>query len=435
MRHSRCLLLSIAVVLSSCAAVAQTPAPTLQKLTLKQAENIAITNHPQIQAATFIAAAAKEVNTEVRSAYFPQVYGSATGVDTNQTGARVAAGELNSPRVFQKFATGLAVGQLITDFGRTHELSRSAGLRTNAEQAGVVVTRADVLLAVDQAYFRTLKAQAVLRVAQQTVQERQTVTDRVNALAQAKLKSGLDVSFAEVSLGQARLLLVQAQNEVKAAYAELTRALGYSDEREYELAEEPLPPVAPPEVLPLIAEAFRERPELVRQRFLVESAHAFALAERDLYFPTISALGVAGLVPEGDSSQFRSSYAAGGVNVNIPVFNGKLFTARYAEANLRTQAEDQRLRDLESVVAREVRVAWLDVITAYQRLDLTTQILGEAKLALDLADARYKLGLSSIVELEQAQLNETSAAIDEASAKYDCSARTAALNYAIGLLR
>ena len=429
------LPLSAVVALSWCAAVAQAPAPTLQKLTLKQAETIAITNHPQIQAATFIAGAAQQVQTEVRSAYFPQVYGAATGADTNPAGSLIGAGELASPHAYQKFAVGAVASQLITDFGRTHELSRSAGLRTSAEQAGVVVTRADVLLAVDEAYFHTLKAQAVLRVAQQTVQERQTVTDRVNALAQAKLKSGLDVSFAEVSLGQARLLLVQAQNEVKAAYAELTRALGYSDEREYELTEEPLPPVAPPEVLPLVAEAFRERPELVRQRFLVQSAHAFALAERDLNFPTISALGVAGLVPEGDPSQFRSSYAAGGVNVNIPVFNGKLFTARYAEANLRTQAEDQRLRDLENVVAREVRVAWLDVITAYQRLDLTTQILGEAKLALDLADARYKLGLSSIVELEQAQLNETQAAIDQASAQYDCSARTAALNYATGVLR
>ncbi|MFZ3211315.1 MAG: TolC family protein [Terriglobales bacterium] len=435
MTQKHWLLLSAAVVLSACAAVAQAPAPAPQKLTLKQAETIAITNHPQIQAATFIAAAAKEVNTEVRSAYFPQVYGAATGADTNSAGSRVAAGDLTSPHVYQKFAVGTVVSQLITDFGRTHELSRSAGLRTSAEQAGVVVTRADVLLAVDQAYFGTLKAQAVLRVAQQTVQERQTVTDRVNALAQAKLKSGLDVSFAEVSLGQAKLLLVQAQNEVKAAYAELTRALGYSDEREYELAEEPLPPVAPPEVLPLVAEAFRERPELARQRFLVQSAHAFALAERDLYFPTISGLGVAGAVPEGDASVFRSTYAAGGVNLSIPIFNGKLFTARYAEANLRTQAEEQRLRDLEDVIAREVHVAWLDVITAYQRLDLTTQILGEAKLALDLADARYKLGLSSIVELEQAQLNETSAAIDQASAQYDCSARTAALNFAIGVLR
>lgn len=432
---SKYFVLLTGVALCSFVAFAQVPTTPVQKLSLKQAEATAIANHPQVKAASLSAAAAEQVTTEVRSAYYPQVYGDATGVDTNQAGSRLAAGELNSPRAFQKFATGFAADQLITDFGRTHELSSSAGLRARAERAGVVVTRADVLLAVDQAYFRTLKAQAVLTVAQQTVQARQTVTDRVSALAQAKLKSGLDVTFAEVNLGQAKLLLVQAQNEVKGAYAELTRALGYSDEREFELSEEPQPAPPPPDVLPLVAQAFRDRPELARQRLAAQSAHAFALAERDLWFPTISAVGATGVVPEGDPTVFRRTYAAGGVNVHIPVFNGRLFTARYAEANLRNQAEEQRLRDLENIVAREVRVAWLDVGTAYQRLDLTNQILNQASQALDLADARYKLGLSSIVELQQAQLNQTQAAIDQASARYDYASRNASLNYAIGQLR
>lgn len=427
------LFLLSAVAFIAGTAGAQVPAPALQKLTLKQAEAIAVANHPQIKAASLTAAAAEQVTTEVRSAYYPAAYGNLTGVQA-ETGTRLAAGGLNNPLILDRFASGLAVGQLLTDFGRTHRLSQSAGLRAGAEREGVVVTRADVLLLVDQAYFRTLRAQAVLTVAQETVKGRQTIADRVQALAQAKLKSGLDVSFAEVNLGQAKLLLVQAQNEIQAAYAELARTLGYSDGREFELAEEPLPPAPPPEVLPLVAQAFRERPELVRQRLAAQSAHTFAVAERDLWFPTISAAGNFGLVPVGDQ-QLRSSYAAGGFNVTIPVFNGKLFSARYAEANLRAQAEDQRLLDLENGVAREVRVAWLDVNTAYQRLDLTAQILDQARQALDLADARYKLGLSSIVELEQAQLNQTQAAIDQASAKYDYAAKTASLNYALGLLR
>ena len=80
-------------------------------------------------------------------------------------------------------------------------------------------------------------------------------------------------------------------------------------------------------------------------------------------------------------------------------------------------------------------MAWLDALTAYQRLDLTAQILSQATQALELADARYRLGLSSIVELQQAQLNQTQAAIDQASAKYDCAAKTSSLNFAVGLLR
>jgi outer membrane protein len=66
---------------------------------------------------------------------------------------------------------------------------------------------------------------------------------------------------------------------------------------------------------------------------------------------------------------------------------------------------------------------------------LTPQLLDAANQALNLAQERYKLGLSSIIELSQAQLNQTQAAITEASAKYDYAAEISALNYQIGALR
>ena len=76
------------------------------------------------------------------------------------------------------------------------------------------------------AYFNALKAQAVLQVAQETVKDRQLVSDQVTEMEKNKLKSGLDVSFANVDLAQAQLLLVQAQNDLQASYAELSAALG-----------------------------------------------------------------------------------------------------------------------------------------------------------------------------------------------------------------
>jgi len=430
----RFFLILAAVALLVGLARAQAP----QTLTLKDAETIALAAHPRIQAASATALAAEKVITEVRSAYYPTTYGNLTGVKT-QTGTRLATGYLAASNVYDRYADGLVVSQLVTDFGRTAKLSQTAELQASSQREGIVVSRADVLLGVDQAYFRTMKAQAVLTVAEQTVNERQVVTNRVEALAKAKLKSGLDVSFAEVNLGQAELLLVAAQNDLKAAYADLSLALGFPDRRQFILTEEPLPPAPPQEVEALLTEAFSQRPELARQRFTAQSAHAFELAERDLWFPTISSLANLGLVQVGDTTGktkvFRRSYAAGGFNVAIPVFNGKLFSARHAEARFRAQAEERRLRDDENKVAHEVQVAWLDALTAYRRLDLTAKILTQATQALKLADARYRMGLSSIVELQQAQLNQTQAAIDQASAKYDYAARAAALNYAVGLLR
>ena len=98
-----------------------------------------------------------------------------------------------------------------------------------------------MLLRVDQAYFGVLKAQAVLQVAEETVKARQLVADQISALAKSSLKSGLDVSFANVDLAQAQLLLIQAQNDLQASYAQLSDALGYADQRTFQLADEPSP--------------------------------------------------------------------------------------------------------------------------------------------------------------------------------------------------
>ena len=416
------------------AAQPQTPQP----LSLNEAEQIAVRNHPQIQAAVNLAAASQAQVTQARSAYYPLVYGSLTGAKAENE-SRIAAGGLNSPRIFDKYSNGLVVDQLVTDFGRTHELVKSSNRHAQAERENVVTTRENVLLQVDQSYFAVLRDQAVLKVAEQTVQERQLVSDQVTALEKNKIKSGLDVSFANVNLAQAQLLLIQAQNNLQASFAQLSAALGYADQRTFQLSEEPLPPAPPSDIAALIQEALRDRPEMIAQRLDVESAQSYATAERDLWFPTLSAAGAAGLTPVAGLNQGTSTlaprYAAAGFNLNVPIFNGHLFGALRTEASQRAQAQNQYLRDLQDRIVRDVRTAWLNANSAFQRLSVTEQLLDQANMALDLAQSRYQLGLSSIIELSQAQLNQTQAQIDQASAKYDYAAQMSALNYQLGALR
>lgn len=421
--------------LTSLGAIVCAPAfaQNTQKLTLHDAEQIAIQNHPLVQAATDVAAAAKARVTQAKSAYYPTAYGSVTAVDA-ENNSRIAAGALNNPIIYEREANGITVNQLVTDFGRTYQLVKSANLHAKAEQENVVTSRADVLLAVDQAYFGVLKAQAVLRVATETVKERQLVADQTGALAQNKIKSGLDVSFANVDLGQAQLLLVQAQNDLDASNAQLAAALGYGDSRTFEVSEEPMPPSSPGNFTDLLQKAINDRPELIGMKFDAESAHAYATAERDLWFPTISAAGSAGLTPTG-APQLAPRYAAAGVNVNIPIFNGRLFGALRTEAKSRAQADDQYVRDLQNRIVRDVRTAWLNANSAFQKIALTDELLKNATQALDLAQARYKLGLSSIIELSQAQLNETQAELASASAKFDYQAQISLLRYQTGQLQ
>ena len=408
---------------------AQTP----ERLTLRDAEQRALAGHPSVQAAQASAQAAEATVREAKSAYWPGVFGNVTGAAALD-GSRITAGALNNPSIFDRFAGGVIATQLVTDFGRTSDLVQTQKLRAGAREQDITLLRAQVLLDVDRAYFDAQRAQAVLRVAQQTVDARQLVVDQVSALANSGLKSGLDLSFARVNLSQAQLLLVQAQGDVQAAFAALNTAMGSAQTTTFVLVEEPLPAPSGDDPAPLIAQALQNRPDVAAERLADQAAAKFVAAERALSFPTVAAVGAAGVTPYRDPV-LNDHYAAAGFNVSVPVFNGGLYSARRAEAAYRAQVEDDVLRDLENRVARDVTLAWLQTRTGYQRVDLTNQLLAQASDALELAQSRYNLGLSSIVELTQAQLNKTEAEIAQAAARYDYQARTAALKFQTGLLR
>jgi len=402
-------------------------------LTLADAHKIALQNNPQVASSRYSAEAAAQVPAEIRSVYQPTVFGSLTGVGADN-GSRIAAGLLNNPALFSRFGAGLTVSQFITDFGRTSDLVQSARLKAQAQDQAAQTTRFQVLLQTDRADYSVLRAQAVLKVAEQTVSARQLVADQVTTLAQSNLKSQLDVSFANVNLADARLLLVSAQNDINSAFAELATAIGLPQQTRFALNEEPTPGALSDDVTPLLDEAIQKRPELADLRLEEQAAQRFEQAERALWFPTIGLIGAAGFAPVAEPQIF-SRYGAIGVNVYIPVFNGGLFKARRSEAELHARAANQNVKDLENRVIRDVRVAYLNARTAFERVGLTAQLLDQAKLALDLAQSRYDLGLSSIIELSQAQLNLTSAQIASVSAKYDYQSQRSQLEYQVGALR
>ena len=398
------------------------------RLTVKDAEALALKNNPAISVARLSALASEQVTREVRSNLWPQAYANLTGVDARNN-SRITAGALNNPTVYARAAGGATVTQLITDFGHTTNLVAGARLQAKADEQSAAATKEEVLLAVDQAFYNALQTHAVLRVAEQTVASRQLLSDQVSALTKSKLKSDLDLSFANVNLAQAKLLYLDALNNDKASAAALSAILGYSTLEAFDLVNdtEPLAP-PPPDVDPLLAEAFAKRPEILALEFQSESAEKLHQAEHDQLYPTISALAAFGDSPVRDD-RIYGPYAAAGVNVEIPVFNGFLYSAKSREADLRAQAARQRLIDLRNRISRDVRTSWLAASTAFDRVSVSEQWLAQANRALDLAQTRYKLGLSSIVELSQAQLQQTQAEIGSAQAGYEYRLALAVLRY------
>jgi outer membrane protein len=404
------------------------------RLTLRKAEDIALAQHPRISFANLIALAAQQSVKESRAAFFPNIYASATAVgvaDTNNT--RISAGYLNNPNVFEREAEGLTIQQLITDFGRTSELTQTAKLRSKAEEMNREATREEILLEVNAAYFAALQAQAVLAAARQTENERAVVLRQTQAYATNKIKSELDVSFASVDLDQARLLVAKADNNLQSAFASLSTVLGERQAESFDLAEEPMPELVTNSAPELILEALGNRPDLARTRYQRDAAKEFARAENKLSYPTLSAIASGGLTPLGDS-RLGDNYGAAGVNLSFPIFTGGLYKARQREAELQADAADQTVRDQENTIARDTQISKLNLDYAFARLALTASLLQNANKALELAQSRFNLQLGSIVELSQAELNQTSAQIEEAGARYDYHIQRAALDFQLGRL-
>ena len=408
-------------------------ATTKDQLTRAQAEQMALKNNPRISVSKLLAMAQHQVVREARSAELPTANGNITA-EKAADASRLSAGSLTASRLLTHAGAGAGVTQLITDFGRTHNLVLTQKLQERAANADALATQEEIVLATDQAFYDALTAQAVLQVAKQTVATRQATESQVNQMTQNKLRSTLDLSFADVNLSQSQLLQLDAQNNADATMATLDAVLGLDHETTYELVDDSAQANAPPaDYDRLVQSALAQRPDLQARILGQQSAEKFARAQWDQLLPSISAISTIGSVPVRTDQYFISNWwGAVGVNLNIPIFNGFLYSSEAKEAVYRSRADAERARDLRDQIVRDVRTAWLQANNAYQRIGVTAQLLKEANLALQLAQTRYQLGLSSIVELSQAQLQQTSAAIDNTNAQYQYRLSLATLNYQIG---
>lgn len=403
-------------------------------LTLSRAEAIALANQPRMLAAQQRALAAADQIRESRSGYFPSVEFNATGVRVADADTATAAGNLTTSSLSDRFAYGGNLTQLVTDFGRTSALVEEARDRATAQKDIATLTRADVRLNVREAYYRVLGAEAVLRAAEAAQTNRRLVARQLSDLAKGELRSTLDVQFANVLVSQAALAVVRARSTVARSRAHLATDMGIEQPVLAPLSDVTIasegPPPSPDD---LLAQAKANRADLQAAQARQSAAQHFAVAERRLSFPTLNILAAAGEIPYHDNT-LHDSYAAAGFNLSIPVFNGGLFAAQRRQAVHEANIETRDVQQLQLEVSEQVRDDWYRANEAYQSIDVTGRLVSESKEALRLAQDRYNAGLGNIVELNEAQLNETSAEIEAANAVYTYLTRRAQLDFATGQL-
>jgi outer membrane protein TolC len=405
------------------AGLARAQAPDLapgETLTLERAIAIALVRPPARKTAEAEAGAAEERAGEARSALLPHVSGVAEylrGTDNGigDTSYVPAIGINRAPTTgrhvdqlsdtFDNYVAGISAFQYLFDFGRTRGRIEERDAQADAQSARLELVKLDLAYEVARAFFDVLAAKQKVRVYEAAVAKRTEHLHEAQVKASAGLRADIDAVSADAELARAKLALVDAHNQAQTAKTELDYALGLGEDApDYRVADTPPDASAARPIEESVASALRHRPDLTMLLDEARAAGAQIDQFRSDYLPRFGA--VAGFNTRGQDGDPASNYYAGLV-VSWPIFDGFATDHEVAEAKLHQDAIGHSIDDLRQRIVVQVKRAWLDRQAAIDRVARSEKAVAATRLQLDLADRRYADGLGSIIELTDAERQET----------------------------
>jgi len=427
------------------------PIPPGSELTLKQAIAIALKYHPRLQEAADNTNAAQQQIGQARSYLGPQLFGAAQYLRSTSNGIanttyynadgafpRVTGTnhDLASNDTSQSWDTtnnymgGVMLSQFLVDFGRRHGFVSERQFEAAAAAADQQLTKLDLIFEVSQRYFALLQAQRLIAVYEKAVEQRQYHLHEAQVKANAGLRPQLDTYVTGAEVERAQLHLVDARNEDEDAKVGLDNALGLSDSAPaYEPADVLTYYPVKDSLQSLLDTALRARPDLTALQDQAKAMGARIVQYQSDYYPTANA--VAGYSAMGTGTPAANNFNAG-ILITWPIFNSFLTSDQIAETRFRQHAILRAIEDLRQEVILQVHTAFLNWQASLQRINHAEKTLAASSAELELAEKRYQAGLTSIIELEDAQRSYTDDDAAYADALYGFSVTKAAVDRATG---
>jgi outer membrane protein len=407
-------------------------------LPLEAAEHTAMDHQPNIRQARSATAAAIGRVQEARSGYLPQVIGTASWAYGSEathgasTAAMTAAGTASTSNVASSYVAQLAASQLIYDFGQTTEKWKSADRSVESLQATETTTRNQIIYNVRSAFFTARADHALVRVEAETLGNEQRHLVQAEGFVRAGTQPEIALAQARTDVANAKVQLIQAENNYDVARAQLNMAMGVTTDVDYDVADKGLGVQDgeddPSE--PLVARALAARPELAG---LVKLHEADVLTIRSLeggYAPTLSGLAGAGLFGS-DVTTLTPAWQIG-LSLSWPILLGGLTHGQINEARGNLGVVDAQLEAERLQVRLDVEQARLGIRSAKVTIGATEEALINARDQLRLAEGRFAQGVGSIIELGDAQVAQTAAGAQRVQADFSLAIARAQLLLALG---
>ena len=385
---------------------AGSPSAPPQGLALDEVVRIALENHSSVKNAQFQINAQDAVLQQQKAAYYPTISFNNTYRTSNS-----GSSSSSSSKGFDTVSSTANASMTLYNFGKREGLVQSARDTLDATQYSYNITANNIVLAVKQAYYGVLQANALLAVNEETVKDREVTLRQTQGFYDVGTKPKSDVTQAEANLYLAQANLIAARNAVEVAWAALRNAMGVDSFAKQPLAEELA--VAPISITLDEAKqtAFSARPELLQFGALLKAQDDLIAVARRNHLPDLllnSSYGrqssdlSANLFPLRPTWQVQLSF-------NIPIFNGFQTTYQVQQAmyNYYSIKEQQRVQSQQ--IALQVEQNYLNLVTARDLVRANEAAVKAAKANLDLREGRYQVGYAAIVEVTDAQTTYTTA--------------------------
>jgi outer membrane protein len=409
---------------------------------LSDAERLALASQPQVLLARAQIRAAEAGVEQARSPLLPQV--TATGQYTRQTGNFVprpgvipgangtptSSTSLTNSYDFWNF--GITATQLIYDFGQTYEKFRASQETANAQRATERATQFQILVGVRSAYFAARANKDLVGVARETLSAQEKHLGQVQGFVQVGTQPLIALAQQRAAVANAKVQLVNAQNNYETAKAQLNQAAGVQGGTDYDVGDETLDAVPDEDqsLESLVLKAVAARPEMISLASAQQAQRAILSAAKGGYGPVFSA--AAGFTGAGGALDGLVPNWSAALLLTWPIFQGGLTAGQIHQAEaVLSNIDAQRALELLQIQL-QLDSARLSVRAAKTAISAAQDAVENAHEQFRLAEQRYATGVGSIIELNDAQVTYTAAAAQLVQARYGLASARAQLLAALG---
>ncbi len=392
------------------------------ELKLADCLELAMNNNPRIKAAIANSVAVGTQKTKTMSNYSPRL-----SLQSNI--ARMKPDGTDDP--YTKYLLGtIGVRQLIFDFGVTANQTTIDKLNYQASVDNVDNIINDVIFQVKDSYFYLMLALENKRVMEETVGQLETIYKQARAFYEVGAKAKIDVTIAEVNLEDSRARLIEARYGVDIATSRLNNVMGVPFIEPYEVeAKLPFDEVTT-SIKQAIEIANEFRPELKMALANIKIADQYVKLSKKTAFPRLE---FGANVSAGGKESFteRSWYDLGGY-LTFPTFNPILLKNQVKEARSLYEREQFDTKSAVNNMYFEIQSTYAKMVETRERVPVAKLSVKKALENFDIAQGRYKVGLSDPIELKDAQLVYQNSQLSYLKTLYDYNSAKAKMEQAIG---